>query len=235
MHQKVQIFIIAFVALFCTPTAIRAEFLNAVSEYTTKPLRANNAAPIQIIDEDADAELKFTAEAMNDKVALNWSSAHQKNTDYFEVERSNDGVSWISIEKQKAAENCRVALYYESKDINAPEELCFYRIKTVYLDGTERFSSYAGVDRGNKKEYLIYFLNNYPNTQLNLVYSGSIKDVNYLITDRMGVKMDFVITQTLENKISFDMSQAKPGEYNVTLKAASGKEVIGSVWISQQE
>jgi len=235
MGVNTKIFKSVILIIFLFPLIIQANLLRGVGDGTVKPGTVSNSVSPQNAEVLEDAELKFNAIAMNDKVELNWSSAHQKNTNYYELERSLDGVEWILIDKQKAAENCRVALYYEAKDKEAPNELCFYRVKTVYLDGTERFSEYAGVDRGNKKEYLIYFLNGYPNYYLNFVYSGNIKEVNYEIIHSCGKKMDFLITQVIENKITFDMNGALPGEYSIKLKAASGKEVNGSVWISKQE
>jgi hypothetical protein len=66
---------------------------------------------------------------------LNWSTAMERNNDYFEVERSSDGRNFKVIGNRDAKGNSDVLQHYAYTD-NAPlQGTNFYRIAQVDLDG----------------------------------------------------------------------------------------------------
>jgi hypothetical protein len=89
----------------------------------------------------------FTAQPLNTTdVQLNWTTASEINSSHFDIERSNQGISWENIGTVAAAGNSQSNLYYsliDQKvfDPNKPTETNFYyRLKMVDHDGYFEYS-----------------------------------------------------------------------------------------------
>jgi hypothetical protein len=84
----------------------------------------------------------FTAERRGSNVALAWATASEKNSARFEVERSLDGLTFVTIGTVAAAGNSSSAHHYELLDAQLPAgvALLYYRLKQVDRDGTFSYS-----------------------------------------------------------------------------------------------
>lgn len=61
-------------------------------------LNGGGALPIEL--------LEFTAKSdLNNSVALEWTTASEVNNDYFELQKSNDGVNFETFAKVKSKGN----------------------------------------------------------------------------------------------------------------------------------
>ena len=67
-------------------------------------------------------------------VSLNWTTASETNNDYFEVERSSNGLNWEVIGKIDAEGNSVSNIHYETIDTKPLEGESYYRLKQVDLD-----------------------------------------------------------------------------------------------------
>lgn len=111
-----------------------------------------NGLPVKIIN--------FTAEKLDDKVLLKWSTAFEINSNIFVVERSVNGGIFESIGEMKAAGNSAVQLNYSYLDLTSPSQnLLCYRIKEIDFDGTNCFSNIACVDFTNNENQVKVFPN----------------------------------------------------------------------------
>ena len=96
--------------------------------------------------------ISFTAENEGQKNILKWITATELNTDYFIVQRSEDGIHWTDLNKTKAAGNSMNKKYYISYDSDPPEQINYYRLTQTDISGaTEKFSIVA-VDNVHIKE-----------------------------------------------------------------------------------
>lgn len=78
----------------------------------------------------------FTAVCKEDNTKeINWTTASEQNSDYFVLEKSTDGSAWIAIDQVDAATNSTSTLHYQSIDINRVEDLVYYRLKQVDMNG----------------------------------------------------------------------------------------------------
>lgn len=80
----------------------------------------------------------------NNVVALNWRTDNEENTKEFEIERSTDGVKFVSI-GHVAAKNTRGQnsySFYDNKDISG---IAFYRLKIKDIDGGFVYSYISSV------------------------------------------------------------------------------------------
>jgi hypothetical protein len=84
-------------------------------------------------------------------VCLRWETSSERNNDYYQVERSNTGLDFIEIKRIKSKAlngTTKQHLVYEvTDDINATEELCYYRLKQVDLDKSFKYSDIISVDK----------------------------------------------------------------------------------------
>lgn len=82
---------------------------------------------------------------------LTWTTLTELKTDYFDIERGDDGKNFASIGRQKAAGDSKSKQNYSFFDKNVGQGTPqYYRLKTVDLDGSTSFSSVISIDRTDK-------------------------------------------------------------------------------------
>jgi hypothetical protein len=153
--------------------------------------------------------LSFNGECNEGQVNLSWQTATEHNSDYFEVEKSRDGMNWQVLTTVNAAGNSTQLLNYEAIDANAMEGNNYYRLTQVDIDGTTKTYDVINVNcSGAVKGYFSAYPN--PSTgsfqvilnDKNLVGSGilSVKDtkgselLNRTIEVKPGINM-FSVTE----------------------------------------
>ncbi len=82
----------------------------------------------------------FTAARLPGGVALRWTTASEKNSDYFEVQRSPDGSVFSPIATVAGQGNSTRVSTYASLDRTAPAGAVYYRLREVDRDGETAFS-----------------------------------------------------------------------------------------------
>ena len=77
---------------------------------------------------------------------IHWATGSEWNSDYFEVERSTDGINFTVIGRISAAGNSEGLLEYSFDDHEATEKLLYYRLRQVDTDGSFAYSSLISVE-----------------------------------------------------------------------------------------
>lgn len=94
--------------------------------------------------------ISFDAIKNNEDVLLNWQTASEINSKYFDLERSLDGTSFSSIAILKAAGNSNTEIKYSYKDKSPFAKLntskLFYRLKETDWNGNFNYSEIKNVD-----------------------------------------------------------------------------------------
>lgn len=85
--------------------------------------------------------LTFNVSTNEKSVLLNWSTASEINNDHFEVERSADGLSFVSIGTVPAVARPGSLNRYSFGDTKPEKGIRYYRLKQVDKDGRTSFSS----------------------------------------------------------------------------------------------
>ncbi len=98
-----------------------------VLEYSEAPL------PVELID--------FSTSLENEKVKLEWTTASEKDSKHFEVQKSNDGVDFETISQMDAAGNSDTKIDYLAYDEKPFLGDNYYRLKQVDLDGKFKYSA----------------------------------------------------------------------------------------------
>lgn len=90
----------------------------------------------------------FTAATESNNVILKWQTATEINSNYFDVERSDDGQFFFSIGKVNATGNSSLPVSYSFTDTklsNNNGSQIFYRLKLVDKDGSVKYSNHISV------------------------------------------------------------------------------------------
>ncbi len=106
------------------------------------PATVSNGAPLQ---SEGTESLFFVAQKDRRDVMLNWVINTDYKSEYFEVERSFDGINFEVIEEVNSIGESIDFVTYQTKDFDAQIGINYYRIKQLFHDGTYRFSDIAQV------------------------------------------------------------------------------------------
>jgi hypothetical protein len=103
---------------------------------------------------------------------LRWTSSSEVNASHFEVERSVDGFNFIYVDRVKATGNSNWAIDYNYVDRSLPtnrsgEEIYYYRLNMVDLDGAAELSDVRSVRFDNNDDVIVKMG---PNPTSNIVF-----------------------------------------------------------------
>ncbi len=95
---------------------------------------ASGSLPVNFVD--------FTANLQGADVRLDWATATESNTQYFGVQKSNDGIHFNETAKVNAAGNISTEKHYQYLDANAfgNNAVLYYRISETDRDGKVFYS-----------------------------------------------------------------------------------------------
>ena len=172
------------------------------------------------------------------KVNIAWKTATETNSDHFDVERSFNGETYISIATVKAAGVSDHLISYTFNDVLTGANTAYYRIKEVDKDGTPTYSEVRTVSVKPVKNFVKGI---YPNP----VIAGQSINVQYVALENgkvnielyncLGKKMTSLSTEAVngENNIKFNLGRfVSPGIYYVIVN--NGIEKIAQLPVSVQ-
>ncbi len=143
-------------------------------------------------------ELKdYTATYTGNYTNIKWSTATEKNAEYFTVERSSNGVDYILLEKVPASLNSTSLKNYGTKDYSPNKKgTNYYRLKQFDVGNKEKFSKVITVDI-NEEALEVNLVPNPASTDLDIELSNNFigKTVNIELYDVMGKK--YVLKQNI--------------------------------------
>lgn len=118
----------------------------------TYTLQGINVAPLPI------ELIYFRARELDNANLITFEVASQINNDFFEIERSTDGLNWESITQIDGLGTSSVQQKYGYVDDRFMETLNYYRLKQTDFNGDFAYSEIASVDnRPGEKEILAVY------------------------------------------------------------------------------
>lgn len=105
--------------------------------------------------------VSFTGKEESGQSVLNWSTAQEQNSDYFEIDRSaQENGGYTSIGKVGAAHNSSQLTNYTFTDASPASGINYYRLKMADLDGKFVYSGVVVLNYNSNSQNLISV---YPN------------------------------------------------------------------------
>lgn len=159
----------------------------------------------------------------NNSVDLKWTTASEKNTSHFIVQRSADPANFeTEVVNVKAAGNSNKTLNYAEVDNEPLPGISYYRLEQVDKDGSITHSKVVEIN--NVKSWKVTSL--FPNPSEGTVYIGVYnpdidQTVDINITDNVG-KVLKTIKANLNvgnNQVKVDLSDLRKGLYLVNVHA----------------
>ncbi len=149
--------------------------------------------------------LSFEANKLDgDIVELNWTTASEINNDHFEIQRSMDAMNWIEMGRVNGAGNSSSNIHYQHIDYSPFNEINYYRLKQVDVDGKFEYSWIISIDidKNKKPEILAY-----PNPSydfVNITQTIQPSPLSYSIYDSFGTKISSGTLGEEKNVLSTD-------------------------------
>jgi hypothetical protein len=134
----------------------------------------NSPLPVELIS--------FTAICdENNYISLDWETAAEVNSDFFAIEKSNDGIYYEQVEKIQAAGNSNSVIKYQYTDKLITGNIVYYRLKQVDFDGKYEYLGPVAVEpcsRSSNIESITAFSSD--NHKINVII-GAAKENTYQI------------------------------------------------------
>lgn len=92
--------------------------------------------------------VKFSAYNYNGKAIVDWTTADEMNVNFYDVERSDNGIVFYHI-GNLAARNQPGLQQYELADANSLQAVTYYRLRSVDMDGKTKLSQVITINNGN--------------------------------------------------------------------------------------
>ena len=165
--------------------------------------------------------LSFDVQKYLEQAQIKWVTSGNSTEQYFEIERSNDGViySKIAVVPSKKDNNGTVKEYsFSDKQTTSGEY--YYRIRMIDVDGS---SSFSPTNKISFENISMQQTNLYPNPVNNQIFFTNTKDfTTAIIVDFMG---KIILQQTVQtgNNI-LELGNLPKGVYLLQLKSSTGIE-----------
>ena len=186
-----------------------------VEDYTVNITSGGNGLIV-----DADAAILFLSTVrLNTGIQLNWVTNTENENEYFEIERSADGVDFEVLRTVNSSSETTIATYYQELDDQPLPGINYYRIKQYDVDGNFK---YSGV------EMIMYDIDNdrfkiFPNPATNEIYVNMKADAGgsavIKIYNAKGQQMLEQIIGTIPtDPFRIDLGSYTNGIYTITVK-----------------
>ncbi|HEV7620415.1 MAG TPA: T9SS type A sorting domain-containing protein [Flavisolibacter sp.] len=161
----------------------------------------------------------FTATIKNSEVILNWQTAAEKNSSYFEIQRSADGINFSHVGKVLARGNGIGDQNYSFTDVKPASPISFYRLRIADKDLKQTFSKILSVRFDAAVMPLLVFPNPVKDA-LNIQLNNTAGPLVISVFDASGrlVKVLNMESPAGTITISMDVSSLQKGIYFIKVK-----------------
>lgn len=177
----------------------------------------------QIIDSPLPIELiEFSAELNGKKVDLNWTTASEKDNDYFTIERSADGRNWEKIGIIDGAGTSTHRVDYAMEDKKPLPGISYYRLKQTDFSGKFTYSKMVQMELKTSLDIQLY--PNPADDQFSVSFDRS-KPYELEMYSAHGQRITLPHTES-GNEIVFNCSELNPGVYLLQVLQSGISETV---------
>ncbi len=138
---------------------------------------------------------------------LNWATANERQSDYFVIEKSKDGLNFEAIGKIKGTGESNKTINYSFLDEEISQRTSYYRLKQTDKNGKAKYFDIISVTCDEIVE-----LNIYPNPNEGVfTIEGIQQNSEIIITDLLGQTVFNVIN--LESRSEINLTHLRSGIY----------------------
>lgn len=204
-------------------------FSNYSSALTSVPLDFFGSADISCTLLPVEmTELKVTAS--EDYNTLSWGTLTEFHNSHFEIEHSSNGIEFNTVGEVQGAGTSNSAHDYSFEHPGFGDQVNYYRVKQVDIDGGFRYSNIVSIENKSTKTFKI--VKAYPNPtsdQFTLqVYTNRSGSYTLKVTDQIGAISHDFGSQKLDkgfSTITIPVSMLSSGLYTVQLSELQSGEI----------
>jgi hypothetical protein len=191
-------------------TGVIRNDMTGFSKFAT--IQGNAPLPVQLI--------LFTGTNENTYNNIYWSSAVEVNFRYYELESSEDGITFTKIATVNPIGNMSQTNNYTYYDFNRFENITYYRLKMIDLDYSYEYSRIISIENNNSKPENCVVYPNPASTELFIKLSvpgeteANVKIIDVLGREIFNQKID--LTQNIDNTY-INTTTFVSGTYFVTI------------------
>ena len=178
-------------------------------------IEIQSSLPVELLNIHALCHGTFTE--------INWFTASEHNSSYFNVERSREGYLWEVVATLEAAGNSNTLIEYSYQDLNPNAGTTYYRIAQVDQDGTKE--TFDPISVACDEDIDGTFISTYPNPGsgdfiVELTNSKLEGDGILQISDAKGsiILENIIQLHKGKNSVFISNHQLKSGFYYVIVK-----------------
>lgn len=165
---------------------------------------------------------KFTATQLNEDVLLYWETESEKYNEYFEIDRSSDGIQWQKLFTTKAIGESQLVTSYQEVDQNPLNGTNYYRLSQIDLDGTRTLLQIISWEQNPLNELKTFHIYPNPTTELVKIYGESNELEEVAIYNQIGQNITLDLNIKFQNSyLEIDLSKQKKGFYILKTKTLS--------------
>jgi hypothetical protein len=132
--------------------------------------------------------LDFQGHLSNNNIFLDWSTASELNSNYFEIQKSVDGINFYSLGTVRAEGNSASQRNYHLTDTKV-KELNYYRLKIVDIDGHFVYSKVILI-KNPKAQQNVWVVNNPFETFIKIQFARTpYQKVRFELVSLAGVRV----------------------------------------------
>jgi len=120
---------------------------SAVSATGTIVVNPAVVLPLSLID--------FKGKKQSAGILLEWTTENEIHADRFEIERSNNGISFYNIGRINATGNAGAKTFYSYMDFNPAASKNYYQLKMIDMDGKFSYSKVVAFSGQGTKNVFI--------------------------------------------------------------------------------
>ena len=168
-------------------------------------LSGNVTLPVEFIS--------FRATQSNEAIDLTWATASETNNDGFEVERSEDGITWKKIFFEEGKGTTDLRNEYQYSDLSPLVGVNYYRLRQIDFDEKFEYSPVVAIDFLQKKLHTAISPNPF-SEEVKIELSKSFTtDRKISIYNSLGKNIGSLIFEKDKTTQTFDVSYLKDGVY----------------------
>ena len=174
-------------------------------------------------------ELKqFTATLKGASVMLEFVTTSEQNNDYFEVERSTDGINYAKIGEKDGAGDARIEQNYSFEDTKPQAGINYYRLRQVDTDGRSSVSPVRSVLLITDQE-VVFYPNPVAETMNVQLEKGLSSDAPWQIMDMLGRVQSSGTFVAEQLNLAIPVQNLPAGNY--VLRLATGQTVVTNTFV----
>lgn len=183
----------------------QAAYVNMLSKQINQ---AGN--PLPIVLTDFEALLLHT-----NHVQITWKTLTESNNDFFQLEKSTDGITWSKLQKVQGAGTSEAPTSYITYDETPATGYNYYRLKQVDLDGQYTYSNSRSVYFDNSGHTGIKVHPNPADKRITISFpqghSGDVRIFNIFNQE----VMRYALVGQNETQYDLDISKLSKGVYYI--------------------